>query len=169
MTPLPIAYQVDFSWQDEQIAQLKEQDAAARQMAHDAAELLKAILPRTNLIENLRASFVEYVCCGTERQIAQFESQKRGPHSYPVPAIDDEEALIRLVDERNQKQEEIDRALAPLRALPEDIRPMMQPMLELAINNLLGPEVRMLDQQIGALQRRLEERPQNPVETETAE
>lgn len=163
MTPPVAIIDADFSWQDEQIAQLKAQDQAARRMARDAASFLKAVLPgHAGSVNDLTDSFIGFICCGTERQIENLERQKSFRASAPkLKSLD--EQLIDLVEERNAKQAAIDCALEPMKGLPEEIRPMM----ELAVNNLLGSDLKLLDMQISSLQRRIEDRAQTPVERET--
>jgi hypothetical protein len=115
--------------------QVRAKDTAARDFAVAASHFLKAAFPDVNpgWIDNLRDSFISWICCGTEKQLEQIEAQNRARremiaqmppgYSFTPPGLDQQ--LVDLTDQRDKLIVEIETIKTAIDDYPEKVREMM--------------------------------------------
>jgi hypothetical protein len=138
--------------------QIKERARTFRQFANDAAQLLIDMLPQHQLqISKTRDSLIEFICCGTDRQIedmekAMAEARHYGGEIFKQPDMHEE--LAKLVEQRDSLDTAIEQARSAGVQLPV---PGMAGMLESTVIRPMVKEREFVEQQISGLQKRIEE------------
>jgi hypothetical protein len=150
---IPVGFRVGF----DPVDQLRAQDAAAREFAVRAGQFLKQAFPSVGecYINRLEDAWVGWQCCGIEEQIKGIEASRASMTYNPRS---DEEYLMKLIDERDKQQANIEQAEQAVTAMAEEQGPAIAGMMSAGV---VGPLRRLLEQtedQISNLQRSIEQR-----------
>lgn len=145
------------------IEQLKAHDAAIRKLAQAATEFLNELLPpgsrHSRALGFVRDAFVEWMCCGSDRQIAALETMRKAdaelktqhPEWFVEKSL--EQQMVEATDRVHILQEQIDNAEKARDAFPVE---EMRPMLDQTLVQPLKSQLEFLEAQVSQIQRRME-------------
>ena len=157
MTPASVVIDAEFF---DPARQIKAQDAAARSLAHAAAQFLHEAFPTVEIgtVDCLRDALIGFVCCGTEEQLRNIEGWE--PET-------DEQRLIKLVNERDKLSEQVQQIETGIESIPEELRGMMRATSLVFYNE----QLESVEKQISELQESIEQRAHavNPQPETTSE
>ena len=170
MTPASVVIDAEFF---DPARQIKAQDAAARSLAHAAAQFLHEAFPTVEIgtVDCLRDALIGFVCCGTEEQLRNIERQKEMMARYPLPKgwepETDEQRLIKLVNERDKLSEQVQQIETGIESIPEELQGMMRATSLVFYNE----QLESVEKRISELQESIEQRARavNPQPETTSE